>query len=699
MSGAYGAAPMWPPMPTKPPTAGRPWWRRHKGWLGLGIGVLVVGLVAGLPVWRGSRESAPDRGPFVTALADLAAQPAIRYRTSLGSAAGSVDLQVTSAGDTMGTVSVLGEKISTLTINGTSYVRMPNLLGSKSPDPTGLSGKWVTGRTAPATAGAGAEPKDARTPAALANRLYSALDDRATVLTTKDDPDDAVDGTPTMKAATPEGDLFITRAQPYRLLRYVPHTAGSGPSGLPSLPSLPSLPDLPPNLPTDFPSDLPSGFPTDLPSGLPSIPSLPSNLPSGLLPAQRILATAPTGTLDLTELSPQDVDRFFQQLETETKQLKNTVDADIHFSLKGSADLKCSSGGCRVTAHVTSEVESSDPKAEITGGKVNATLSATVEIEGEAAGGCTATRVLPLKGTSDIACEDAGAGPVFTEQDTLKREEAEAESEAEDGAEVPYTVSSTGEAQVEALAQVDVNAMLMLEQLEQQILDEIRQDEPSPTASGRPSQQPSATATPSGAPSPNPTSSPPGGKDDRKKKKKPTCRDQRPGGAEKNGPGWSFYSPAGFRNRATAATACLYRTVRKGTKADPNSPGMAEAKVRARELFPDLPQKYLVNSCHLIPDKLGGRGVFRNLSPCWTTPVNVGEMTAVQTCVKSLMQASVVEMTVIAEYRQDTDRTPEGFDFIVRAWTPQGDALPATCSRSVANVKNGKNLADEPSDD
>ena len=148
MSSDSGAAPMWPPMPTTPPTVGRgPRWRGRKGWLGLGVFVVVAGLVAGVLVWQGSRTSKPDSTPFDEALAELAAQPGIDYTSAVGSA--TVDMQVTYAGDVLGTVTVLGQKVSTMTVGGKTYVKMPDMrAGSGAKDPTGMAGKWVAGSSA-----------------------------------------------------------------------------------------------------------------------------------------------------------------------------------------------------------------------------------------------------------------------------------------------------------------------------------------------------------------------------------------------------------------------------------------------------------------------------------------------------------------------------------------------------------------------
>ncbi|MEU9125313.1 hypothetical protein AB0C96_36705 [Streptomyces sp. NPDC048506] len=177
---------------------------------------------------------------------------------------------------------------------------------------------------------------------------------------------------------------------------------------------------------------------------------------------------------------------------------------------------------------------------------------------------------------------------------------------------------------------------------------------------------------------------------------KPTCLDRRPLGAEDNGAdGWTYYSPIGRGERALGAVACLAGDTSGGSEANPNSPGMSEAKARAARLFPHSTERFLVNSCHLIPNALGGKGITANLSPCWAKPVNVGIMTGIQACVTGLMKSHVVQMTVVPEYMKDVDLIPFEFRFQIQAWDHQGNAIDESCSRDVQNLKEGEYLNED----
>jgi hypothetical protein len=214
-----------------------------------------------------------------------------------------------------------------------------------------------------------------------------------------------------------------------------------------------------------------------------------------------------------------------------------------------------------------------------------------------------------------------------------------------------------------------------MQELAQEMLDVIERPAPNPTTA------------PSNSPSPRPP------KSEKKRKKEDTCIDRRPLDAEDNdGEGWTYYSPIGFRERADGAAVCLKTSAEKGTGSNSNSPGMKEAKELAAELFPNTTERFLVNSCHLIPDTLGGRGITANLSPCWTKPINVPKMTRVANCVAGLMRSGIVQMIVKPRYQRDTDMTPYSFTYTVKAWDKEGHPKPEECSANIVNEKEEKLL-------
>lgn len=247
-----------------------------------------------------------------------------------------------------------------------------------------------------------------------------------------------------------------------------------------------------------------------------------------------------------------------------------------------------------------------------------------------------------------------------------------------------------------------MDALLIMEQLEQQILDDLQEPPraaptaPAPSAPGTRPPAETPTSAPSGRSSPPP---PPG---DGKDRRKPTCLDDPPlafHGApyapridDYGADGWIYYDSIGYRKRATGAVACLANGALGGTGSNRDSPGMAEAKARAKRMFPHSKERYLVNSCHLVPNELSGRGITANLTPCWTMPVNNSLMKAISNCVKPLMRNGVVRMAVRPNYPKETDMIPASVGYRVTAWDRDGNVVPQRCSRVIPNVKDGKNL-------
>nr|WP_078945913.1 RHS repeat-associated core domain-containing protein [Streptomyces exfoliatus] len=115
-----------------------------------------------------------------------------------------------------------------------------------------------------------------------------------------------------------------------------------------------------------------------------------------------------------------------------------------------------------------------------------------------------------------------------------------------------------------------------------------------------------ADGTPAPAPSPRPVPRP---------QPDPNSDDNRSG----CGDGWIKYGDrdAANGNRATAAEACLtkdYLSKNKGTAVGSNPPGYEWAQDFADSK--GLDKQRNVNACHLIGNKLAGKGVLANLSPC-----------------------------------------------------------------------------------
>jgi restriction endonuclease fold toxin 9 of polymorphic toxin system len=386
---------------------------------GLVAVLLLLGGLAGALALVRSQQQRADRAPFDIAVSNLAVAPAMEYRISTGAATPALDVRIGRHGEAVGTGTVNGQQFRYLTVGGKTFIQPPAgmLAGLAGSSPAAaLQGKWVTGGAlGAATPGAATQLPS---PIQLASRLQAALG-RTSTFPAASDPGTTVDRVPALRASTPSGDLYITRNAPYRVLRLAPGHAKN----------------------------------------------------HNALFADRFAAQPDLSggdSLDVASMSPDQVAGFYGDLVKDTGQLSSAVDEDIQFQLNGSADLSCSVGGCQVTAHVTANVTSTNPRARITGGQVGAQLTGTVLVEGRPAGGCAAAATLPLNGAGQISCYDAAAGPVFAEVDAEKKQQALQQSQAEGGAPVQYTINSTGEAYVAAIAQVDVAVLVQTEQKEAQ---------------------------------------------------------------------------------------------------------------------------------------------------------------------------------------------------------------------------------------
>jgi hypothetical protein len=430
--------------PVSPP---RSWRHRHR-WLLIGSAcVLVVALAAGLTIWLVRPAGESDRTPFERAVANLAAAPAVRYGTSLLGVR--LDATVTSDGGVLGTFTIAGQRFGLLGIGGRNYLKAPtgSLPGLPGSTASGVvKDRWVTG-------GAGlfgTASQQLLSPPALARRLFNALDGtRDLPRATK--PNGQVNGVSALKASTPAGDLYVAASPPYRVLRLVP------PAPLAGLPSLPRLPSLP---------SLPSG--RGVPS-LPGLPSLPGKLRSAVTavlaagdlhlfwelpraPTPPAPAGAAESQLDLTSLTPAEVDQAYSDLSSNTKQLSSAVDTSAQFAIQGNAQLSCGPAGCSVTATVRNELTATGG-SKVVGAQVSAELSATVFINGEPAGGCVSPPTpVTANGTAELSCVDPEAGAVFSAV------QAEEQAAAARGGGV-ISITSTGEAEVyaTAVAQVEVD--------------------------------------------------------------------------------------------------------------------------------------------------------------------------------------------------------------------------------------------------
>jgi hypothetical protein len=290
-----------------------------------------------------------------------------------------------------------------------------------------MAGKWLTGTLV--TSLAGNIQSDFQTPLSLAATLAGELSagtdpgnatPSPTATATASMPPagsqgTTVGGVPVVEATTPNGGIYVTKNQPYRVVSVAPgaHTAAGSKSTAPSADAF-------------------------------------------------VRPDADAGSVQLLQETAGDVASEYQTLESDTRQLSQADDTDLSFDLKGKANVSCGSGGCTASATVTSDgSDSGDTSGDVTG-----YMTASLSIDGKSAGTCSNTGSLPVNGTGTISCSDAGAGSVFDSVKSEKEAAALQQSADEGGAEVSYEVPYEAETYTYAAPQVNASGLVNEEQAE-----------------------------------------------------------------------------------------------------------------------------------------------------------------------------------------------------------------------------------------
>jgi uncharacterized protein YegL len=413
---APGAAPRWAAlvsMTTAPP-------RRHYLTAALAAAGIAIAVVAGVVVWASGSAGGSNLQPVTQALAALASAPGLEYQASLPGGI-SEELQVTAGGQALGKLTFEGLNSDLLMVGGKVYAKFPDglLPGTSGLSGSDITGKWVTGAAGLPGPGLSEE----MTPAAFALSIFDALNPKTAVVRSAG----MINAIPALRVQVPEGALYVSKEKPYRVLKYVP----------------------------DFAHRLPSTFPS-----LPSPPDLPSTAADTALIEG---ASFVSGETDIAPMSLEQASQAYGNIEADTAQLTSSVNADIVFTLQGSANVQCSAGGCTVGATV-SDSYITGSGTQVTGGLVTAFMTGTVTINGLPGGSCTATTTFPAHGIGSVSCYDLGAGAVWQEAQTTAAADAEASGANS------YQVLSTAEVtvQAQALVQAEVTRLITQERQDQQ---------------------------------------------------------------------------------------------------------------------------------------------------------------------------------------------------------------------------------------
>ncbi|MFL6110054.1 MAG: hypothetical protein ACJ786_01675, partial [Catenulispora sp.] len=277
--------------------------------------------------------------PVDQALADLSGEPMLHYSGVSPDGGAAWDLIVTAGGQAQGDLDLGGRRLGVLRVGGRTYFKAADassaeLLG-RLPNGTAASsvrGRWITGDNALESS----VPADLPSPPELADSLQSAVQSQRTgsLSPPASASTTGMGAEPATAVPTPAGVLFISTAEPFRMLRFVPASA-SGPGSL-------TTPG--------------AGSATD---------------------------ARPT---DVETVSQADANGLFSDLIDQTRTLTDAVDVGIAFSYRADPGISCSADLCAITqSDVT--VSAADPRTARPGSVV-AAMTAQVALAGRPAGGC-----------------------------------------------------------------------------------------------------------------------------------------------------------------------------------------------------------------------------------------------------------------------------------------------------------------------
>jgi hypothetical protein len=421
-----------PRAPQAPPARGPQASKRHAVPGRLVAVLLAVALGCGILTVQVARRG-PDRAPFFGALVTLASAPEVHYRTT------ELDAHVTRNGELTGTVTQAGQEYGLLRVDGRLYVRPPDAVLRRllpATQAAALSGRWLTGKTADALAGR--LTAQLMPPAAFADRLVAAL---ATArLPAQRAHATVVDGVAVLSAATPLGEIRVSRDAPYRLVRLDPPATGTGPgtAGVTAVSAV-GLASVAEPASVAGPA-----------SGVPTAGWMPAH------PARPAGDDAASASLGFPPEEPGDLGATYDRLLDSAAQLATADDTDVSFDFDGKPTVQCSSGGCRVTETITTDT-SSDAPATLRG-SATVRLTADITLNGSAAGSCTASATMPLNGSATLGCTDAEAGPRYQALYDELSADAQAEADAT-GQTAYYSIQAVADVAAYAVASVDAEKL------------------------------------------------------------------------------------------------------------------------------------------------------------------------------------------------------------------------------------------------
>jgi hypothetical protein len=161
-----------------------------------------------------TEQSNGTGGQAGKAAQNLSAVRALRYNGSFSSSGSTMQAQlsVTKAGSGSGSITVAGDKADVVVVEGTTYLKAGKTFwrshGGVTTNPEDYAAKWS--RASSSTLDL--DIKDVLAPSTIVQRLQAVGQGLAADA-------EAVNGTPAVKVTTADGEYYISKSQPHKLLR------------------------------------------------------------------------------------------------------------------------------------------------------------------------------------------------------------------------------------------------------------------------------------------------------------------------------------------------------------------------------------------------------------------------------------------------------------------------------------------------
>ncbi|MEH1125712.1 polymorphic toxin type 30 domain-containing protein [Micromonospora sp. CPCC 206061] len=277
-----------------------------------------------------------------------------------------VDVRVSPKGATLATLTVSGRKVELLAAGGRTFVRADQAYWRSRGTPSDVLAEFGKQWVKITPDEFGFDFAKMLAPAALAGQLDWAADRGETRV----GPETTIDGVRARAVRTSDLVVYVSADPPKRILRITS-----------------------PGMETA--SAQPSGYQT-------------TGVRRGQGTFHEVRAPGDAGfQFDLSGLSNTEIEDFYSRLDQKIRELKNSVDSQVRFSLNGSITLApCSTSGCTANVRLSNRVDSTSQYLAVRQ-PVTASITIQMTLDGRPIANCVTTKSMQPNGSATATCRAA----------------------------------------------------------------------------------------------------------------------------------------------------------------------------------------------------------------------------------------------------------------------------------------------------